>query len=255
MKKIVSVMLALVLVACMFALTSCDSVKPALEKADKALKEEPYVVKMSMDFECDDQTLNAVFDAMSMEIPITVDGDNMSMDLTMDLMGQSIGAKMSVVDKVLYSNVDMGALGSTKMKATLNDEQLKEFASENGAEMPVDYFQFEKLEMEKKDGKQVITCSGITTEGLTALNEQMGEAVKAMGAEAAAGDLSYVITLADGKYETVALTCSYSITVEGKTYTVSMTMNAKYEYKDVAKVTAPSDADTYIEVGYDDIAG
>ncbi len=254
MKKIVSVMLALMLVACMLAFTACESVESSLEKADKALKEAPYTVKMSMDFECDDQTLNTVFDALSMEIPVTVDGDNMAMELSMDVMGQKIGTKMSVVDKVLYSSVDMG-ITSVKMKATLNDEQLKEFVSENSAEMPVDYLQFEELKMEKKDGKDVITCSGITTEGLTALNNQLAETMEAMGAEAAAGDLSYVITLADGKYESMALTCSYSITMSGKTYTVSMTMNAKYEYENVAKVTAPADADTYTEVSYDQIKG
>ncbi len=255
MKRIIPFILALMLVACMLAFTSCESVESALEKADKALKEKPYTVSMSMDFECDDKTLNTIFDAMSVEVPINIDGDNVSMDMSMDVAGQSLGMKMSVVDKVLYSSVDMGALGSTKMKATLNDEQLKEFIRENTAEMPVDYFQFEELKQEKKDGKEIITCSGITTEGLTALNKEMSDALVNMGADAAVGDISFVITLADGKYESVALTCSYTVTIQGKAYTVSMTMNAKYEYQDVAAITAPADADSYTEVNYSDIMG
>ena len=142
-----------------------------------------------------------------------------------------------------------------KMKATMNDENYKEFIEENGAEMPVDSAQFESLTLETVDGKQVITCSGITTEGLTELNKVLADALTEMGAEAAVGDLSYILTIADGKYESMALTVSYSVTVAGQTYTVSMTMNAKYTYADVEPITAPADADKYTEVNFDEILG
>ncbi len=254
MKKLLSVMLALMLIVGTLAFTSCESVESTLEKADKALAEKPYTVTMDMDFECDDATLNAIFDALSMEIPLTVDGDNVSLDMEMDVMGQSVGMKMLVVDKVLYSSVDLG-ITQTKMKATLDDTQLKEFMDENATTMPVDYLQFEELKMEKKDDKQVITCSGITTEGLSELNKTMSESLEALGAEAAAGDISFEITLKDGKYDTMTMTCSYSVTIEGKTYTVGMTTNATYAYKDVAKITAPTDADSYQDVSYDQIVG
>ncbi len=254
MKKIISVMLSLMLAVCMLTFTSCETVEDTLKKADQALLDNPYIVTMSMDFECDDETLNQVFDAMSVEVPVTVDGDNVSMDMSMDIMGQKVGMNMVVVDKILYSTIDLG-ITSTKIKATLNDEQFKEFMSENAENMPVDYLQFETLTMEEKDGKQIITCTGITTEGLSELNKVMTDSLTSLGAEAAVGDLSYVLTLKDGKYENMALTCSYSVTVAGKTYSVSMTMNAAYTYKDVAEITAPADAASYTEVDYSDILG
>ncbi len=257
MKKLLSVVLALVFVLSAFALTSCELMQSAakmLESADAALKNAPYTVKVSTDFECDDATINTVFDAMSLEVPVTVDGENIALELSMEVMGQKLGTKMTVVDKVLYSDIDLG-ITQMKMKATLDDTQLKEFVAENSAELPVDYLQFEELKLESKDGKQVITCSGITTEGMTALNDQVTEALKSMGAEGAVGDISYIVTLADGKYESMALSVSYSLTMEGKTYNLSMTMNAKYEYENVAKVAAPADADSYQSVSYADIIG
>ena len=59
------------------------------------------------------------------------------------------------------------------------DDENKEFLEENGAEMPVDSTQFESLTLETVDGKQVITCSGITTEGLTAMNDLLSDALTA----------------------------------------------------------------------------
>lgn len=258
MKKVLSALLALVVVLTAFGmLASCEAVTAAsaIKKADTALTEAPYTITVSMDFESDNAQLNTVFDAMSMEIPMTVDGENMYMDMSMEVMaGVSASVKMTVFDKVLY--YDMAVAGQTvKMKATMNDEDYAEFLEENSAEMPIDAAQFETLTLETKDGKQVVTCTGITEEGLKEMNELLGESLSAMGYEAAVGDLSYVITLADGKYETMALTAAYSITVEGQTYTVSMTMNAAFSYKDVAPITAPADADQYTEADLDDLLG
>lgn len=258
MKKILSVLLSLaVVLTALGMLASCGAVTAAsaIKKADEALTKAPYTMTMSMDFASDNAQLNTVFDAMSMEIPVTVDGNNMYMKMSMEVMpGVSASVKMTVFDKVLY--YDMAVAGQTvKTKATMSDEDYAEFLKENSAEMPIDAAQFETLTLESKDGKQVITCDGITEEGLKEMNELMGESLSAMGYKASVGDLSYVITLADGKYESMALTAAYSITVEGQTYTVTMTMNAKFSYGDIAPITAPADADKYTETDLDDLLG
>ncbi len=258
MKKILSAVLVLAMIltgACLF--TSCEAVTAAsaIEKADKALAEAPYTMTMSMDFESDNAEMNTIFDALSMEIPVTVDGENMYMNLSMEIMqGMSASVKMTVFDKVLY--YDMAVAGQTmKMKATMNEEDYAEFLKKNSAEMPVDPSQFETLTLETKDGKQVVTCTGITEEGRKALNEIMGETVGSIDASATLGDLSYTLTISDGKYESMALTVSYSVTVAGKTVNVSMAMTAKYTYGEIAPITAPADADKYTEADLDDLLG
>lgn len=258
MKKILSAVLVLAMVltgACLF--TSCEAVTAAsaLEKADEALTKAPYVMTMSMDFESDNAQMNTVFDALSMEIPITVDGENLLMNMSMDVMeGVSASIKMTVFDKVLY--YDMAVAGQTvKMKATMNEEDYAEFLKENSAEMPVDPSQFETLTLETKDGKQVVSCAGITEEGRNALNKILGETTGSIDASATLGDLSYIITISDGKYESMALTVAYSVTVADQTVNVSMTMNAKFSYENVSPVTAPADASSYTEADLDDLLG
>jgi len=258
MKKILSAVLVLAMIltgACLF--TSCEAVTAAsaLEKADEALTKAPYVMTMSMDFESDNAQMNTVFDALSMEIPITVDGENLLMNMSMDVMeGVSASIKMTVFDKVLY--YDMAVAGQTvKMKATMNEEDYAEFLKENSAEMPVDPNQFETLTLETKDGKQVVSCAGITEEGRNALNKILGETTGSIDASATLGDLSYIITISDGKYESMALTVAYSVTVADQTVNVSMTMNAKYSYENVSPVTAPADASSYTEADLDDLLG
>ncbi len=254
MKKILSLALALMMLVSVFALTSCEKEpKELLDDAAKALAEKPYTMTMKMDFQTENAQIQEVFDMMNMEIPITVDGDNVAMDMSMDMMGQSIALKMTIVDKVLYYSMSAGGMGA-KMKATLNDEQFAEFKGENGAEMPVDYSHFGELTAEKKDGKTVITCTGITDEGKKALNDQMASSL-GEGGTATVGDLSYTITLKDGKFESMNLSCTYTVSVSGISISATMNMSATYEYKDVAAITAPADAADYQEMPYDQIQG
>ena len=254
MKRILSVILLVAL--CVTALASCDTMTAAavIDKAEKALEEKPYTVTMSMDFDCEDKNLNTVFDALSLEFPVTVDGENLHMDMTTEVMGFKTGITMTVVDKVLYSNTTV-MNQNVKLKATLTEENYEEFIKNNNAELPVTTENFETLTMEVKDGKQIVTCSGITTEGLTAMNDLLSDALTAMGAEAAAGDLTMVATISDGLFESVALTATYTVTAGGETHTVSLTMNAKYTYEGIQPITAPADADSYKDVSFDEIIG
>ena len=254
MKKIISTLLLIAMIAmsvCSFASCEAATATAAIAKADKALAENPYTVTMSMDFNCDDAVLNQIFDAMSMEFPVTFDGKNMAMNMTMEGLAT---INMTMVENVLY--YDMSMFGeSVKMKATLTEEQYEEFKKTNSTEMPVDSASFETLTMETVDGKKVITCSGISTEGLTAMNDLMSDALTSAGAEAAVGDLSFTVTIDDGKYESMALSATYSVTIAGQTYSVGMTMNAKYTYENVQPITAPADAANYTEVSFDDLMG
>ncbi|MBQ4136349.1 MAG: hypothetical protein IJD73_04705, partial [Clostridia bacterium] len=159
-----------------------------------------------------------------------------------------------VFDKVLY--YDMAVAGqNVKMKATMNEEDYAEFLKENSAEMPVTPEQFETLTLETKEGKQVVTCTGITEEGRKALNDILGETMGSIDASAAIGELSYVITISDGKYESIAMSVAYSVTVAGETVNVSMSMNAGFSYENVSAVTAPADASSYTEADLDDLLG
>lgn len=256
MKKIISIALMIAMLAmsvCAFA--SCEAVTAAsaIKKADQALLDAPYTVTMSTNFQSDNAEANAIFEAMNMEIPVTVDGNNLAINMTTEAMGMAVAMNMTVVDKVLYYELSM--FGETaKMKATLTDEQYKEITEEDGLQMPVDSTNFETLTLETVDGKHVITCTGITTEGTEELNKMLADSLDDT-AKASLDNLSFKITIADGKYESIALSVDCAVTVEGTTVSTTLSMTAKYAYDDVKPVTAPADADSYEEMDYDEIIG
>ena len=258
MKKIISVLLLIAMVA-MSALSfaSCEALTAvsALAQADEALSKAPYTFTLSMDLHSDNDDLNTIFDAVSMDIPVTVDGKNLALDMSMDIVeGISADLNMVVVENILYYN--MSLMGeSVKMKAAMTQEQYDEFMEDTNSQMPIDPTCFETLTLEAKDGKHIITCTDITADGTEAMNELLGDTLSDMSSTVTVGDLSFVITLADGKYESMELSAIYSANVEGETVSVSMTMKATFAYENVAPVTAPADADTYEEMNYEDLMG
>ncbi len=252
MKKLLSVLLVLAMVGALLAFTGCEKApEELLTAADEALTKGPYKMTLKTEFSSDDQTLQEVFDAMNLEIPVTIDGDNMAMDMSMDMEGMTMKAAVSLVEKTLYMSVDVSGM-SVKMKTPMTDEDLKKFEGDSGASLPVEPSQFSELKAEKKDGKTVITCTGITDEGKKALNDQMAESA-GTGATAEVGDLSFTVTLKNGKYDAMELSCDYSVTVAGKTYATTMKIAATYSYTDVPAVAAPSDAASYMEMKYSDL--
>ena len=209
---------------------------------------------MKMSFECDDEELNQIFSLMNLDIPVTVDGKNISMDMSMDMMGYTIGNNVTVVDMVVYYNMNMMGQ-SIKMKSTMSEEQYQEFMAENTHEMKLAPDDFAKLTVESKDGKKYIVCDGITEKGLEELNGMVADSLDGIAGEANFNKVAYNVTLNDGKYESVNMTCDYSVTVDGETFNVTMKLSTEYSYDNVAEITAPSDADQYEDVSYSDLVG
>lgn len=252
MKKFLALILVLTVMCGMLA--ACDTPQSLLEKAEAALQNEPYQMTMKMEFSSDNKDLNEIFSIMNMEVPVTVDGKNIAMDMSMDIMGTSAGVEVIVADMVMYYNIEL--MGQqVKMKATMNEEQYKEFMEENNTEMMVNPEDFGELTVEKKDGKKYIACAKISNEALEELNEMMEEALDAVDGKAAVKEVSYGVMLADGKYETMDMTCVYTVTAGGETYTVTFKLGAAFTYDNVAKITAPADADQYQSVDIGQLMG
>ena len=101
MKKILAFLMIAVLLCTM--LVSCDEdAQTLLEEADAALLENPYKLTVKMNFECDNEEIGEYLSMMNLEVPVVVDGKNMSMDMSMDVMGETMAAVIVVYDKVLY---------------------------------------------------------------------------------------------------------------------------------------------------------
>ena len=197
LKKVLVLILSLSLICC--ALTSCsETAAEVIAKADKALLSKPYQVDMDMSFNCDNEELEPLFETMELDAKMYVDGD--AVKFAMDMMGAEV--EMLCHEKVLYMAISYGGF-SQKAKATMNDEQLKEFMSEYGTSSDLTVADFETVEMKTENGKTVITCTGITAE---ALSEQIDSALEdmgfgEMGAELTIDNVKLVSVIENGKYD------------------------------------------------------
>lgn len=255
MKKIISIVLAVITLLSVLSLTSCEK-KPLdmLQEAAKVLNEVPYSMTLKISAETENSELQSVLNAVNVEMPITYDGNNLKMNMSMNLMEQPVDFTMSLVDKVLYYDMSMMGI-PVKMKATLTEDEIAQFRSNSNTEMPINYTQFAKLEAKTDNGKTIITCSDINEEGKKAMNEQMFGYLEDLGSSAELNRLSYIITLKDGKYEAVDISCDYTISVEGINVVITSTMGATYSYDNIDAITAPADADSYTEVSFSDLLG
>ncbi len=254
MKKFLAVIMAVVLMCGMLAACGGDNAQDLIDKANAVLEEEPYNITIKMNFECDNEDIDQIFSLMNLEIPTTVDGNNLAMDMSMDMMGYAIGVKMTVVDMVMY--YDMNLMGeSIKMKATLTEEQYQNFLAENNTEMTIQPKDFSELTEKTEDGKQYIACNGISDEALAELNDIVADSIDSIGATATVSNVVYNVTLSDGKYESVDMTCVYSMTVEDETFTLTLNMSAAYSYDNIAEITHPADAEAYEEIDFGELMG
>ena len=253
MKKLLALLCTLALM--LGVMSACKtSSESTIEKANRALEENPYVMTMTMEFESDNQEMNQIFSAMNMEIPITVDGDNLAMEISMNIMGYSADIKMTVVDKVVYYKTSM--MGQTaKMKASLSEEEYVDFKSNNNAEMMIKPEDFESFSIEKKDGKTYITCTDISENGLKELNDILEDSIKSLGGEATVSGIDYQIVLKNDKYEEMNMSCEYTVSVNSVEYTVSFNLSSKFSYDNVPSINIPSDASTYTETDAEDLIG
>ena len=251
MKKILA--LTLVLVMCIFSLVSCTDAKAVLEEADAALANDPYKMTLKMNFESDNDELASVFELMNVEVPVTIDGENMMIDMSMEVMGETFETVITLVDKTIYYKMDM--MGETmKMKSELSNKQYKEFLEDSGTSMPVKYSDFEEMTLEEKGKKITITCDKISDDALDEIKKLLDDAISELDdVDVDVSDISFKIVLEDKKYDSIELSCTYAMEIEDEEIEVEMSFEATYEYDDVEEITKPSGASKYEEVDFDDL--
>ena len=255
MKRIIA--LVLLTVMTVTALSSCGLTPDAMIlKADKALRENPYSITSDIEYITENEELNALFTQMDMSEVVTyVDGDNIKTSISISVMGFEAGYNCVLVDNVLYNTATVGGMSATKLKATLTEEEIDEFIDGSGSSELVSADDFAKLEL-KKDGNTY------TIIGKDAANDYLDEALADVEEQLEALDFDVTIdradlemVLEDEKYKTVTIVFTCTFSSGNDSYTVTIKNTNEFAYGDEYAVSAPADADKYIDVDYDEIFG
>lgn len=253
MKRVFSLLLVLAMTCCLFV--SCSSTpEEVIDKADAALLAAPYQMTVSMNFSSDNEELNEVLSYINLTMPIVIDGENMSMQTSTEVMGEPLTVLMSVVDRTMYVSSSMQGIYA-KMKCPLSDEQYKETTEDAFESVPLSTEDFETLTIKTEDGRQIVTCEGLSATGQAKLQDLIGDKLGDVAVDIGVSNVSFSLSLKDDKYEKMTLGCTYTMTVEEQTCTFTMQLNADFAYDGIAAVTAPADADSYRTVDFSEING
>lgn len=238
MKRLIALILTLTTVIAAFA--SCAAPKTAEEliaEADAAMAANPYKATMSMSMDCDNDLLASTFENMNYEFTAYVDGNNYITE-----MGE--GATVTVVDGVSYTKYSFGN-EEYKIKDTLSESEIADGMAQFDVNETFDTEIFENKELANVDGKSVITFTAIKADEV---DEFLGDAFGALeDADLTLDDLKLVITLKDGKYESVVMTFGISMEVMTVSASIDCEVKMTIDHGAGKTVTAPEDADSYVE--------
>ena len=242
MKKFLA--FALVIVMCMFTFASCADADDVLGEADDALLAAPYKMNIKMNYSTEHEEFKEIFNAMNVNVPVIVDGNNMLIDVSMDVLGESVKTKMTLIENILYYDMDVNG-EKIKMKSALEKDAYDEFLEEQGVSMPAEYTDFDEIELKKEKDKMTVTCQGLSDQALKDIKNLINDGLEGVNAKIDVNNIKFTITLKDKKYESIKLSCTYTIVIEDKSFEVAMSFETEFVYTDVPKVSAPADADDY----------
>ncbi|MBQ8408884.1 MAG: hypothetical protein IJY39_08475 [Clostridia bacterium] len=252
--KIFAVVMSVLMMLALF--TACEEEKTPAELeavAAQKLLEEPCAITTEMNYSCDDEQMNAVFEEMSgMEMTVYMDGTNFAMD--MELYGEKVG--YVYVDNTMYIDV-MGM----KMRMALTAEQAMEMMGSGSTEMTagsVNSFK-EVTVVLNDDGSTTITCKGLSDDDNAMIDSMMGELGSTEGVEASvdAENMTLVIVIdKDGFYKSMDVDMAMTLDIEDYgVVNVDADMTMTYDFEAGKEITAPEDADSYEQVDADDFLG
>lgn len=262
MKKI----LILVLVFTCFMLASCNDTPPLLdnayamsllESADAEFAKAPRTVEISRKFSSDNKLIHDRLAGMNMELPMVIDGENLSISTTRETQGQIdlTYIDIMIVDDVIYLKVS-NFMGKSRVKATISEEQYQELMEESNGNMIAAPEDFGELVVKNEGEKKHISCDNISAKKLESLNNAMGEMLDDilgnMKYESSVAEVTFDIILNQGRYERIDMLNVYSIVMGGQRYRLTMEFSAEISYDYVAPIIAPSDADEYREISFDE---
>ena len=258
--------LLLILAITFTCLISCDPIssEEMIKAADAALKENAYTVEIDIDYTSDNTDLNNIFKTLEdMKIEMAVNGENSKLDLEMmvDVEGILMAVDMEyvLIGNKLYLKSNMNVAGystGSKVKTTLTEENLRDFASDTGIMHGMTSADFDSLEASLTEDGMVIKCNGIRSDAMSELDSFITDQFDDIDITCEIKNVCLTVEIEDGKYDTTTLSCDFSVVQDGSESLVHMEIAMEYDYEDDDEsivISAPSDPSSYNEVTYEEL--
>jgi outer membrane lipoprotein-sorting protein len=233
MKRTFSLLLAVIL--SVLCLVSCGESENAYDLYNKAIKAAENGMEATI-------TMTINVQGQKIETKMDIKASKEAYEIAMNVEGMDVVAIYT--DGVMYMDMDMGVLGTQKIKQEISLEEFLAQTESGSADMiDLDKETLKDIKLETKDGKKSFTVDLNGEEYAELLSSYAGE----LGEGAEFGDL-VISCLFHDNGTMAAYNMKASITVAGQT----MDMEAKIEFTSIGKapaIQAPADADSYQDAG------
>ena len=216
-----------------------------------------YVATVTVEFESDDLKMKDAIAAMGeASYTVTADGTGLMIESSAEIGDISLNEAYIYLNGTLHLATTLGFDGksaSSYKKAAMSEGDRDALLDKIGPGASIGRNDFLKFDMSKEGNYKTYVCSGIKSESKASLCS-LFESKFAGSATVNLESAEYTIVLLGNANDSFTLSCVFTVTMDGTDYSVTMNMSCDYEYKDIS-VSAPEDADKYVDVKLSDILG
>ena len=175
----------------------------------------------------------------------------------MDLDGTLIEKEYLVTAGILYythTETKGESVAAVKEKVVLNADEKTAVAEDVGMSAPLSYSDFDEVEVQSSSNVNLITCKAIKSDAASAIAESVKSSLGIEGAKVSVSEAELQIRLVDGKYNGEYLHISYVVELDGVSYDLDMKLSRDYDVTTPVEITAPSDAESYVNTTYSELS-
>ena len=254
LRKVLALLLCLA-IAC-GCLASCDLLNGSGSSGNKNADE--YYAKVRIVFASNDKEIISVVDTLNSSSEIFVSGDSVKVLTRAKTNAISVENCYVKVDRMLYHRLTVGYSSyevSDLKCASLDETEQFLFLSAVGPGADIGIDDFEKVtEVNPSNTKTSYNCTNIKSDAKASLETVLQQKMALIGATVVLKDVVYLLNIDDGLNTLATLSCDLQITLEGKTYEITMRTYTEYDYDyEIETITAPENEVDYRLVSYDEI--
>lgn len=256
--SVISVAAVLIAVAVLLLIFIPNSFAERMEKADKKLAKKPYVMEVDLSFECYDDEIKGIFAQLeNRNTTVYVDGDRFRAENTLEISVNESGVKntylfennYTVIGGTLYSEVAYTINGEggdpSRNYASVSEQESRDFLNGICLIGGVSAERFAVMTDGKDDGSHVAVFTGVSDEDRVVLEEMMLHQLSDAAEGASLKSAQLTVQIEDGKYDCATLKAEYDVTISGKIYAVSATVELEFDYDDDVKIYLPDKVNEY----------
>lgn len=228
---------------------------------DEILQTETYKISVRVAFASDDEVMKAAIRKLNniqgTATVIEVDKDNFRITSEAGVNGYNVSKTYTLVDDRLYHHSVIKSesqIASVREVANLSDTNRAYLLITKGEGAGIDISDFAMINFSKTQNGRYYECSNINEESAKSLENLFASGFDAAEATVKLDSATYKLEIAKERNVSSTLSCNFIITMNDTEYTLTMRMYYTYDYDAQISISAPSDADKYVEIPYTDIA-